>query len=340
MVMSGRDPAEGVRRAAILLSAIESDAAREVLMEMSPDEQQRVLVEVARLEHHPPGAGEIETVLREFQVLQASAPSVPRGGASLARTLLDAVSAPEARRRVETSIEEAAKEPPFGFLAAEDPDRVHEALREEHPQTIAVVLAHLPPSVAAAVLERLPLRAQVDAVRRLATIETPSPEAVAEVERALQARIAPSPAPGAPAVGGPRTAASILNLVGRDTERAVLQGLEEQDPSLVERLRSRMFTFEDLARTDDRGLQNLLREVDRLQLATALKLPAPEVAARIFRNLSDRAAEMLRQEIDALGPVLLKDVTAARAALVRAARQLEQSGALVVEGRGGSEVIR
>jgi flagellar motor switch protein FliG len=325
------------RKAAILLTAIDADAARAVMQHLTPEERQAVAVEIGRLESERPTAEETERILREFASLQSGGGA--RGGVSVARELLSDVVPEDEMRRVMASVESAVQRVPFGFVTRASPDAVVTFLRDEHPQAIGLILAHVPPEQGARILERLPQDVRIDVIRRMATMEQMSPEIVAEVERTLQSKMENLIGGEVRRIGGARAAAEILVRAGRDVEAGVMATIQEQDSGLAERIRGLMFTFDDLARCNDRGIQSLLKNVERTQLATALKLPAPDVAAKIFGNMSKRAGEMLQQDIDALGPVLVRDVQAARRTIEAIARQLEQQGELAVEGRGGEELI-
>ncbi len=330
---------ESSRKAAVLLTAIEPDAARAIMSQFSADERYAVAVEIARLETDRPSSEEIARVLREFVSVQSAGGVSARGGIAVARDLLANVASQDEIQRVMASVEATVKRVPFGFIGRAAPDALVTFLQDEHPQAVGLILAHIPPDQGARILEKLPQKVAVEVVRRMATMESMSPEVVAQVEKTLESRMAGMAGGEVRKIGGARAAAEILVRAGRDVEAGVMQSIQEQDDTLAERIRGLMFTFDDLARCNDRGIQNLLKSVDRTQLAMALKLPAPDVAARIFRNMSKRAGEALQGDIDALGPVLVRDVSTARRSIEAIARQLEQQGELAVEGRGGEELV-
>jgi flagellar motor switch protein FliG len=325
------------RKAAILLTAIEPDAARAVMQHLGADERGAIAVEIGRLETDRPGPEETERVLKEFGAFHGG--GAARGGIAVARELLANVVPEDEMRRIMESVDAAVKRVPFGFLTRASPEAVVTFLQEEHPQAIGLILAHVPSAQGARILEKLPAATQLEVVRRMAAMEQMSPEVVADVESALRSRMEKLVGGETRRIGGARAAAELLVRAGREVEMSVLASIQESDPNLAERIRSLMFTFDDLAQASDRGIQNMLKNVDRGQLALALKLPAPDVAAKVFRNMSRRAGEALQQDIDALGPVLVRDVQAARRAIEAIARQLEQQGELAVEGRGGEEVV-
>jgi flagellar motor switch protein FliG len=324
----------GARRVAVLVSSIEVETARALLKELSAPDRQRVLVEVARLDLNPPSRTEIETTLREFRERQRSAPPATPGGLDVARALVDPEGDSEERRRLLERIESAVRSAPFGFLTKAGAARIASILQDEHPQTLALIAACLPPGQAAQMIDRLPLKTQIEVTRRLARMEPMSPDAVRQIEKSLETKFAGLREPGTSAPGGFRAAASILGRALPDTSREVLRGLDRDDPELADRLRDAMFSFEDLRSVDDRGLQSLLATVDLRRVAAALKSPAPEVAARFFGALPPSDAALLRHEIDTLGPVTIQEVTDARLDLVAAARRLEKRGELSVRNRG------
>ncbi|HEY3225580.1 MAG TPA: FliG C-terminal domain-containing protein [Planctomycetota bacterium] len=325
----------GARRVAVLLSSLNLEAGRALLRELPAPERQRVLVEVARLELDPPARNEVESTLREFQAMQESARAPGPGGLDVARALVDPEGDPEERRHLLERIEAAVRAAPFGFLAKAGASRIAEALRDEHPQTLALIAACLPPGQAAQMVDRLPLATQAEVVRRLATMEPMSSEAVRRIEKALETKFAGLRQTGAPAPGGLRAAASILARALAETNRQVLDRLEADDPALADRLRDAMLTFDDLRGADDRGLVALVASVDLRRLAVALKSPAPEFAARLFRVLAPAEAALLRLEMQSTAPATLREIADAREEIAAAARRLEKRGELAV--RRGTE---
>jgi len=323
----------GARRVAVLVSSIEVESARSLLKELPAPDRQRVLVEVARLDLDPPSRAEIETTLREFREHQKSIDAASPGGLDVAKALVDPAGDAEERRRLFERIEAAVRSAPFGFLTKAGASRIASVLQDEHPQTLALIAACLPPGQAAQMIDRLPLKTQIEVTRRLARMEPMSPEAVRQIEKSLEAKFAGMRESGAPAPGGFRTAAAILGRALPDTSREVLRALEREDPELADNLRDAMFTFADLRAVDDLGLQALVGSVNLRRVAVALKAPAPEVTAAVFRALPPADAALLRHEMDTLGPVTLQEVTDARLEIAAAARRLQKRGELVVRDR-------
>ncbi len=319
----------GARRVAVLLSSLDLESGRTMLREFPEADRQKVLIEVARLELDPPTREEVESTLREFQAMREASHAGP-GGREVARALVGAEGDPEERRRLLERIDAAVQSVPFRFLAKADPARIAEALRDEHPQTLALIAACLPPAQSAKMIDRLPPKTQVELVRRLATMEAMAPEAVQRIEKALESRFAARREPGAPSPGGFKSAASILGRALPETSRQVLAGLEAEDPDLAERLAELMLSFEDLRVADDRGLEALASAVDLRQMAIALKSPAPEFSERLFQVLAPAEAALLVQAMDSLGPVTLQEITEARREIAAIARRLEAGAELEI----------
>jgi len=246
----------------------------------------------------------------------------------VAKALAGAEGDPEERRRLLERIEAAVESIPFGFLAKAGPARLAEALRDEHPQTLALIAACLPPGQSAQLIDRLPLRTQVETVRRLATLEPMSPETVERIEKALESRFAANREAGAPSPGGFKSAASVLSRALPETRRHVLAALDENEPSLADQLRESLLTFDDLGAIDDQGLARIASEVEIKTMALALKSSAPEFATRLFRVLAPAEAALLAGTLDAMGPATLQEITDARREISKAARRLEALGEL------------
>jgi len=335
MTPKGESPTPGARRVAVLLSSLDLEAGRSLLREFPAEDRQRVLVEVARLEIDPPSREEVEFTLREFQSMRESSQAPGPGGREVARALVDTDGDPEERRALLERIEAAVRAVPFGFLAKAGGARIADALRDEHPQTLALIAACLPPAESAQLLDRLPLRTQIETVRRLATLEPMPPEAVQRIEKAIESRFAARRDSGAPAPGGFRSAASVLSRTNPETSRRVLEAIDDDDPDLAERLRDALLSFEDLAAVDDHGLSALAADVDLKTMAAALKSPAPEFTSRLFHVLAPAEAALLVRTMDSMGPATLQEITDARRELSKAARRLEARGELEVRRAAG-----
>jgi flagellar motor switch protein FliG len=228
---------------------------------------------------------------------------------------------------------------PFGFLHKAGPENLLTFVVEEHPQTIALILSHLPSALAAQVLSGLPSTKQLEVVRRVATMEQTSPEVVRDVEKSLEGRMTTTFNQQLEKAGGVSSVAQMLNVTDRMTNKSILESLEQESPELVDQIRRLMFVFDDLMKLDDKSIQALLKEVENAQWALALKGASEELRTKIMGNLSQRAAAMLQEEIQYLGPVRVSDVEAAQQAIVDTVRRLEDSGEIVVSAGDAERMI-
>ena len=327
----------GATKVAILLLQMGNDRSAKVLREMRESEVAEIMAEIARL--RDVDGTVVEDVFEEFADLADRNIAVTTGGLELARSLLAEALGPDRSDEIMGRITKGRIDMPFEFLAHADPRQVLSFLQEEHPQTITLVLAHMPVDRAAMVLGGLPEDLQQDVAVRLATMDQTSPEVVAHVEEVLSSRLSSVVQSTEMAdVGGVTSLVEILNRSDRATERLILEGLEMANEELADEVRQKMFVFEDVANLDDRSIQLVLRQVDSKDLAVALKGVKADVRAKILKNMSERASQNLAEEIDLLGPVRLKTVEDAQGAIVRIVRALEESGQLVL-ARSNDEFV-
>ena len=331
--------AAGARRAAVLMVSLDQESAARLMSQLDKPEQERIATEIVRLEQAPPDRAEREKVLREFTQFHLSQQAVETGGLRTAQSLLEKVHEPGEAKRILANVQAAVGKTPFEFLRKADPESVVGFIADEHPQMIALILSHLEPNRAGRIVEGLPMAKQQEVVRRLATIEPTSPAVVEQVEKALQGRLEAFGAADVHETDGISAAARVLNHVTRATERVIMEGLKAEEPDLVEQLRRQMFTFADLERVNERGIQNLLKTIDTSRLSLALKTASPELRDKFFRNMSKRAQERVLEEMELMGPVRVVDVQAAQNAIVDEVLRLEESGELIVEGRGGIDSV-
>lgn len=325
----------GLRKAAILLIALKQDTAAALLKSMSKNLLEEVSREAASLEIVPTELR--ERVVTEFYNLVLARQYVDSGGLSWARSVLAKTLPADDAKRIITTIEHQVHEQPFSFLQKTEVENLLMFLQEEHPQTIALVLAHLAPAMASEVLVCLPAERQIEVVMRIARMEQTSPDVIKEVERGLEKRLSGLVTERFEKVGGANAVAEILNLSGRASERVILEGLEQQSPELVEDIRRLMFVFEDVLRVNDKGIQAVLKEIDNEELALALRTASDELKQKIFRNMSDRASTLIKEEMDFMGPVRVVDVEAAQKKIVDVVRRLEDAGEIMIAGKGGAE---
>jgi flagellar motor switch protein FliG len=328
----------GATKIAILLMKLGKQRSAKILRHLRDAEVAAVMSEVARLNNVPSDV--VASVFREFKIVKAASQHVALGGVDVARELLEDSLGSERAREILDRMSVAIFDAPFEFLRKADPRQVLGFLKDEHPQTIALVLAHMLPDAASMVLSGLDEDLQRDVAVRLAVMDRTSPEMVSAVEESLQKRLASvlqeSEFSNA---GGVGALVEILNRSDRSTERLIFEGLEDFDSELADEVRSQMFVFEDVVQLDDRSVQLILRQVDSKQLAVALKGVRDEVRHKILSNVSQRAAANLREEIDMLGAVRLKTVEEAQAGVVRVIRALEEAGQIVVMRAGVDEFV-
>jgi flagellar motor switch protein FliG len=325
------------RKAAILVMQLGKDESARVLARLSDLELEELSAEIARI---GTVSGEVaNAVLGEFGNKVATGLSDTRGGLDLARELLIATVGEERTDEIMDKLSEAFVELPFAFMQNLDARQLTSFLSDEHPQTIALVLAHLHAGLASAVLAGLMPDLQADVAHRIAIMDRTSPELIRRIESVLERRLSSLGVAGdLSAVGGLQPLVDIINRADRGTEKLLLEGLDKLDPELAEQVRSKMFMFEDIVGLDDRAIQLVLRQVQVTDVAAALKGVSERVRGKIMNNMSERAALDLSEEIDVMGPVRLHVVEEAQAAVVRVIRELEESGQIIV-GRGEEDAF-
>jgi flagellar motor switch protein FliG len=324
----------GPQKAALMLVQLGREHGARVLRSMDESEVEEIMGEVARLDQVHSGV--MQQVMDEF-VNAASGGSVGHGGIGFVKDVLEEGLGRDRARRILRRIDGTVR--PFEFLKGVDPRQVLLFLIDEHPQTIALVLAHLEPDRAAGLLAGLPPAIGADVAVRIGTMVAPSPEIVRQVEGVLEAKLASLAEPeGSLLPGGVQPLVDILNRATPDVEASILEQLDLTNPELAEEVRRKLFVFEDIVKIDDRGVQLLLRDVDSKELATALKGASDDARAKVMKNLSERASANLAEEIDLLGPVRRPDVEEARDHIVTVIRSLEAAGQIVLS-RGGDNFV-
>ena len=328
-------PMSGAQKAAVLLLQVGQDNAAKVLSHLRPAEIEELTAEILRLRAVSPEiAG---TVLEEFHGMIASPLRGGLGGLDFAQSLLEGALGAEGAAEVLGRVAEAAVVQPFQFLHQADPQQILTFLTGEHPQTIALVVAHLRPDQASMILGGLSADMQADIALRIATMEATSSEYVRLVEDVVQRRTSTVlQAKTNSAVGGVQPLVDIINRADRGTERSILEGLATKNSALAEEIRALMFVFEDITTLDDRAIQLVLRGVETADLATALKGVTETVRDKILKNVSERARENLLDEIELMGPVRMSAVEESQQKVVAIIRQLEESGQIVLT-RGGDD---
>lgn len=324
---------EGITKAAILILTLEAQTAGELLKQMTPEAVEEVTRELAGLGRVPDKLR--KGVVEEFYNLSIASQYANEGGLDYAQVLLKQSLDGKTAERVLQQIQTQVQKSPFSFLQKAESENLLTFIQDEHPQTIALIVCHLPHHKAAEILGGLPMQKQIEVIKRVANMEQTNPEVIREVERGLESRLSSLLTQSMEKAGGVPTVAEILNLADRSTEKAIMEGLESDDPDLVEQIRRLMFVFEDIKQVDDKGIQAILKELDNDDLTLALKTASPELQEKIFKNMSERAAAMIKENMQYMGPVRVSDVEAAQQRIVDIVRRLEDSGDIVISGRGG-----
>jgi len=327
----------GVRHAAILLVALDAETGGRLFRSLPEDDMDRLSREITSLGIVE--KDEMLTVLEEFKDSAMLNQMLREGGYDSAIQLIRNSLPAEKASRLIRQLESQRRTSPFHFLEHTETEVMAAFLRDEHPQTIALVLSHLAPVQAAEVLTSLSSDRQVDIVRRIATLGPTSPETIQRVEAGLRTHLASIAFAESEQVGGVKAVSEILEVLDRNTERAILAAIERENVELAEEIRRRLFDFEDLVLVDRRGLQNVLEVVDYATLALALRLASEELRDGVFARMSKRAVEIVREEIRSMGPVRIADVEAAQAEIVEVVRRLEESGDVVIQGHGGENPL-
>ena len=325
-------------KAAIVLVSLGKEVSSQVMRSIPDHEIERLTVEIARLKNVDQDT-EMAVLNEYYSMLQASE-YISEGGIDFAKELLESSVGKARAESILKKIQDALN--PAGFELLKDIDPIHllEFIRNEHPQTIALILSQLNPGQAAQVLSQLPEDIQTDVSMRIATMEKISPEVIREIESVLDVHLKEVISGNLAASGGVKAVASILNLVDRGTEKSILGNLEMENPELTSSIKNLMFVFEDLLILDDRGIQLILKEVDTKELAIALKAASDELKNKIFKNVSERVATMIQEEMDYAGPMRLSVVEEAQQRIVEVVRRLEEEQQIViVRGGEGGEIF-
>lgn len=320
-------PTPEVRKAAVLLMSLPETEAAAILSKLSPKQVEAVSIEIAKLGQI--SGDEQESAIKEFAEANPEGMGGGAGGLDLARSLVEKAMGKNATGTME-NVRQQIEAMPFGFLQKVDSQHLLTFIMDEHPQTIALILSHLPPVKAAEVIAGLPSERQLAVVRRVAHMGQTSPEIVHEVEQGLEQRMSSVMSQQFEAAGGVESVAEILNVTDRATERGLLENLAQEDPDLVEEIRRLMFVFEDINKFTGKDIQTILKNVESSQWAMALKTASEELKQKVLGNMSTRAAEMLKEEMDYLGPVKRSAVEQMQQQIVDIVRRLEDSGEVTI----------
>ena len=331
------DDYSGVQKAAIFLITLGPEKASVFFQHLKEEEIEELTLEIANTRSVSPQ--DKEEVLDEFYQVCLAQQYIAEGGIGYAKELLEKALGDERAQGVISKLTASLQVRPFEFIRKTDPSQLLNFIQDEHPQTIAMILSYLPAAQAAMVLGALPPEKQADVARRIAQMDRTSPDVIKEVERVLERKLASLVNQDYTIVGGIDAIVSILNSVDRSTEKHIMESLEIEEPELADDIRKKMFVFEDILLLDDRSIQRVLRDVENADLELALKGSTEEVQNVVFRNLSKRLAAMLKEDMDFMGPVRMKDVEEAQQKIVAVIRRLEDSAEIVISRGGGDDIV-
>jgi flagellar motor switch protein FliG len=325
------------QKAAVLLASLGSEVSGEILKHLPEREVEELATEIARLGKVP--ADVRDTVMQEFSEMVMAQEYIIEGGMDHAKAILQKAfgegKADELTKRVTHSLNVM----PFDSIHKVDPTQLLNLIVSEHPQTIALILAYLPPEQSATVLSGLPQHLAGDVAMRIATMDRTGPDVVKEVEAILYKKLSAVGTQDLSSAGGVKSLVEVLNWVDRATEKTIIEHLSESTPELAEEVKQMMFTFDDVALLDDRAIQQVLKEIDTKELALALKVVKEEVKNKILKNLSERAQTMLQEDMEFMGPVRLRSVEEAQQRIVNVIRRLEEAGEIVIARGGEDELV-
>ena len=327
----------GPKKAAIVMVALGTAASSEIFKNLEEHEVEMLTTEIARLDNV--SSEEREAVLEEFHNMVIAHQFVTQGGVDYAREILEKALGPRKAKEILEKVQQSIRTTGFNLLENVDPKQLVNFIQKEHPQTIALLMAHMDANHAAPIISALPQELQVDVATRIATMESISPETLDQVEEVLVDQIKALFGGDVSEIGGVKAVAEILNSVDRGAEKNILGNLERENPELATEIKNLMFVFEDVLLLDDRSMQRVLKDVDSKDLSMALKGASEELQEKFFRCMSSRAAESIKEEMEFMGPIRLKDVEEVQQRIVDVIRRLEEDGEIIISGRGGDEDI-
>ncbi len=335
--MSGSDEFTGVQKAAILLIALGPEKSASIFKHLKEEEIEELTLEIANTRSISPQTK--EDVLNEFYQVCLAQQYIAEGGIAYAKELLEKALGEEKAQGVISKLTASLQVRPFEFVRKTDPSQLLNFIQDEHPQTIAMILSYLSAGQAAVIIGSLVPEKQADVAKRIAMMDRTSPDVIKEVERVLERKLSALVNQDYTIVGGVDAVVNILNTVDRATEKHIMESLEIEEPELADEIRKKMFVFEDILLLDDRAIQRVLRDVDNNDLGVALKAANEDVQNVIFKNMSKRLASMIKEDMEYMGPVRMKDVEEAQQKIVGIIRKLEDSAEIVISRGGGDEIV-
>ena len=337
MALSSSNDLSGVQKAAILLITLGPERSAGIFKHLKEEEIEELTLEIANTRTVGPDVK--EAILEEFYGVCLAQQYIAEGGINYARELLEKSLGTEKAMDVIGRLTASLQVKPFEFVRKTDATQLINFIQDEHPQTIALILSYLAPGQAAQIISGLAPDRQADVARRIAVMDRTSPDVIKEVENVLEQKLASLVNQDYTIIGGVDSVVEILNSVDRGTEKHIMESLEIEEPELADEIRKKMFVFEDILLLDDRSIQRVLRDVDNNDLGIALKAANEQVQNAIFNNLSKRLATMIKEDMEFMGPVRMKDVEEAQQKIVNIIRKLEDSGEIVISRGGGDEIV-
>ena len=337
MARSGDDKMSGLQKSAILLIALGPEKSASIFKHLKEEEIEELTLEIANTRSITPQIK--EGIIEEFYQLCLAQQYIAEGGIGYAKELLEKALGTEKAMSVIGKLTASLQVKPFEFVRKTDASQLLNFIQDEHPQTIALILSYLSPLQASMIISALPPERQADVAKRVAMMDRTSPDIIKEVEKILESKLANLVNQDYTIIGGVDAVVEILNAVDRGTEKHIMETLEIEEPELADEIRKKMFVFEDILLLDDRSIQRVLRDVDNNDLAVALKGANENVQAAIFNNLSKRLSAMIREDMEYMGPVRMKDVEEAQQKIVNIIRKLEDSAEIVISRGGGDEIV-
>jgi flagellar motor switch protein FliG len=335
--MAKNNDIAGIQKAAVLLIALGPEKSSSIFKHLKEDEIEQLTLEIANTRSVSPATK--DQVLDEFYEICLAQQYIAEGGIAYAKELLEKALGEDKAKDVIGKLTASLQVRPFEFMRKTDASQMLNFIQDEHPQTIALILSYLSSSQASSIVSALPPDKQADVAKRIAQMDRTSPDVIKEVERVLERKLSSLVNQDYTIVGGVDAIVAILNTVDRGTEKHIMETLEIEEPELADEIRRKMFVFEDILSLDDKSIQRVLREVDNNELAVALKGSNEEVQTVIFNNLSKRLATMIKEDMDFMGPIRLKDVEEAQQKIVNIIRKLEDSAEIIISRGGGDEII-
>ena len=327
----------GKQKAAILLMSMDMDTSAKVFKELDIKEVEQIAIEITNMKDLPPNI--VENVIEDFYQLMTAQSYVVEGGLDYAQVLLEKTYGLDRSREIIEKIKILTTVRGFNILKKSDPQQLANFLSKEHPQTIALILSHLPPDQSAAVISEFPQQLSHDTVLRIAKLGKVSPQLLNQIEQVVDQIAESTISQNMASAGGSQLVANILNKSNNAQAKAMLEAIEEKDYQISTEIKRLMFLFEDIVTIDDRGIQRILREVDKRDLALSLKIADDKIKQKIFKNMSERAASVVREELEFMGPVKLKEVESAQMRIVDIVKILEEQEEIVIGGRGRDDVF-